>query len=115
MKSVAQLRSLGDIRTIVSTHTRSVPRSKGSNYLETLCLGMEKNRLETELAWLTKRQRRIDKRLEEIRSSMTGLASQTLQEQAPISSPVTSPTDGTQVPEGDGSNPHKWRQMTIGY
>ena len=67
MKNVNDLRKLRDIRTGISTHSRSVSRTRGTPYLEILSLGMEKLRLETERAQLLRNKERIDRRLAEIR------------------------------------------------
>ncbi len=113
MRSVTQLKSLGDMRTIISTHTRSVPRHKGSNYLDILSLGMEKQRLEAELERLGKRQRRIQGRLSEIRAVMEELLSKVGNE-----SPCGLPTpvaDEKPAIGGNGSDSEKWRKMIIEY
>ncbi len=113
MKSVTQLKSLSDIRTIISTHTRSVPRHKGSNYLDILSLGMEKQRLEAELEWLSKRQRRIEGRLAEIRENMEKLLTNVGEESPSCPSAPTSTENHTR--EHSGSLATKWKKMTIEY
>jgi hypothetical protein len=70
MKRATELKTLGDIRTGISTHTRSVPRHKGSTYLDILSLGMEKLRLETGLGWLARRRGRQEQRLQEVQEIM---------------------------------------------
>lgn len=113
MKSVTQLKSLGDMRTIISTHSRSVPRHKGSNYLDILSLGMEKQRLEAELEWLGKRQRRIQGRLGEIRVVMEELLSK-VGDESPGGLPT--PVAGEKPAIGsNSSDSEKWKKMTIEY
>lgn len=113
MKSVTQLKSLGDMRTIISTHSRSVPRHKGSNYLDILSLGMEKQRLEAELEWLGKRQTRIQGRLSEIRAVMEELLSK-VGDESPCGLPAPVP-DEKQAIGSNGSDSKKWKKMTIEY
>lgn len=113
MNSITQTKGLGDIRTIISTHTRSVPRHKGSLYLDILSVGMEKLRLETELAWLARRQRRIDGRLEEIREAMSDLADQAKAEgAAPPSDPAAA---GSKRGDGNIPSPRRWPTLAIEY
>jgi hypothetical protein len=70
MTDNSELKGLRDIRTCISTHSRSTSRHKGTPYLEILALGMERLHLEAELARVAKRQRRIETRLEEMRQVM---------------------------------------------
>lgn len=111
MKSITQTRSLGDMRTSISAHARSAPRQGGSTYLEVYLLDKEKQRLETELAVLDKRQKRIEGRLGEIRQAVEGLLNKA--EQKPSAS--VSGTGEGQPPEVKGSDPRKWRTMTVRY
>ncbi|MEW6034234.1 MAG: hypothetical protein AB1603_05215 [Chloroflexota bacterium] len=108
MKSVTQMKSLGDMRTTISTHARSTPRQKGSTFLEVYLLDKEKQRLETELGMLIKRQRRIEGRLREVRGAMDRLLVKGQQEgQAPPDLSVT--------PGDKGHEPRQWKRMTVGY
>lgn len=66
MRSATQIKSLGDVRTTISTHARAAPRREGSVHLEIYLLDKEKQRLQTEFAMLQKRQRRIETRLVEL-------------------------------------------------
>lgn len=66
MKTVTETKGLRDIRTAISSHTRSTSRHKGTPYLEILSLGMEKLRLSTELSQINDRVGRIEARLNEI-------------------------------------------------
>jgi len=115
MKRPPELKTLGDIRTIISTHTRSVPRHKGSTYLDILSLGMEKLRLETELGWQARRRGRLEHRLQEVQEVMGKRLVELQHEPPPAGLPPT-PTGGQNHPlvavEANGGC---WRSMTIGY
>lgn len=113
MKSVTQLKSLGDIRTTISTHARSTPRQQGSTYLEVYLLDKEKQRLETELAMLTKRQKRIERRLDEIGESMKWLMSKRDQEESRVE-PSGSPATGARRDRGAVASA-AWKKMTVEY
>ncbi|MBI2936032.1 MAG: hypothetical protein HYY31_04410 [Chloroflexi bacterium] len=113
MISVTQLKSIGDIRTTISTHTRSTPRHKGSTYLDILSLGMEKQRLETELVWMDRRRGRIERRLGEIAESMEKLLNEAEQDNAATTSALV--LDREPRANGSASNAGKWRRMTIDY
>jgi len=113
LKSVTQLKSLGDIRTTISTHARSVPRHKGSTYLEILSRGLEKQRLDSEQDWMARRQGRIDKRLQEIRELMNLLLAKVDQEINEIDSPGS--IEGRPAAAGNGTHPPGWKKLTIHY
>ena len=70
MNAASGPRTLADVRTSISTHGRAAPRRAGSAHLEAYLMDREKQRLETELAALAKRQRRIAGRLGEIQQAM---------------------------------------------
>jgi chromosome segregation ATPase len=112
MRSVTQLKSLGDIRTTISTHARSTPRQGGSTYLQVYLLDMERQRLQTELLLLTRRQRRLDARLAEIREEM-----ERLKQEAGSSSGLSpaTPMVGKGSAENNPSGGQRWREMTVGY
>lgn len=112
MRSVTQLKSLGDIRTTISTHARSTPRQRGSTYLQVYLLDMERQRLQTELLMLTKRQRRINARLAEIHEEMGRL-----KQEAGSSSGLSlaAPVAGKGLAENNPSDGQRWREMTVGY
>jgi len=109
MKSVTQLRSLGDIRTAVSTHTRSTPRHKGSTYLDILSLGMEQLRLETEQAWLARRRRRIERRVREIQENMGGFLAEVQQTLVPQDPQAVRASEPAVAPQGN------WNTISVGY
>ena len=115
MKRATELKTLGNIRTIISTHTRSVPRHKGSTYLDVLSLGMEKLRLEMELGMLNRRRGRLEQRLQEVQEIM-GRRLLEMQQELPAAAPPPTPPNGQNHPprevEADGG---RWRSMTIGY
>lgn len=115
MRSVTQLKSLGDLRTTISTHARSTPRNKGSSYLEIYLLDTERQRLETELDMLAKRQRRIEGRLGEIQVAKEKMLSRGQQKVADDTGPLGSTAGENRTPESCNSNSGKWRKMTIEY
>lgn len=106
MISITQIKSLGDMRTTISTHARSAPRQQGSTYLEVYLLDKERQRLETELSMLAKRQRRVEARLGEISKAV-----ERLKAQAPDSPPGAEAKAGALVPPVPG----RWRSLTVGY
>jgi hypothetical protein len=108
MRNVSRAKGVADMRTAVSTHYRSASRHEGTPYLEILALGMEKLRLEKELAMLGKREERIRKRLAEIKTLMETRVSRVQDDDPPRSN--TSPS-GEQPAPGGGP----WRKMTVGY
>ncbi len=65
MKSVSDIKGVGDLRTAVSTHLRSTPWLKGTPYQEVFAFGMEKLRLEQELEMRAKRLERTRRRLDD--------------------------------------------------
>jgi hypothetical protein len=115
MTRVTELKTLGDMRTIISTHTRSVPRHKGSTYLDVLSLGMEKLRLETQLAWHARRQGRLELRLQELQETMGKRLLEMQQELPAAVPPPASPNGQDHPPRAPEENGGHWRSMTIGY
>jgi len=114
MKSITQTKSLGDMRTSISTHNRSSPRREGSTYLEVYLLDREKHRLETELSVLAKRRGRIEMRLSEIREGIAKLTSKE-QEGSPTSrSPTPTHSEITALGEC-APDSREWRRMTVDY
>jgi hypothetical protein len=115
MKRATEMKTLGDIRTGVSTHTRSVPRHKGSTYLDILSLGMEKLRLETQLTWAARRRERMERRLNEIQEVMSQRLVE-MQQELPASAPPPTPPGGqNRIPTEVGADGGHWRSMTIEY
>lgn len=115
MRSATQLKSLGDVKTIISTHARSTPRLQGSTYLEVYLLNIEGRRLQTELSMLAKRQHRIETRLQEIQEATGTLLDHGQQEHNPEAGP-TPPAPELERPTLDNAfPPHRWRRMTVEY
>jgi hypothetical protein len=115
MKRATEMKTLGDIRTIISTHTRSVPRHEGSTYLDILSLGMEKLRLETELGWMARRRGRLEHRFQELQEVMGKRLLELQREQPAASIPPTPPGGQKHVPLELEENGGRWRSMTIEY
>ena len=117
MKSITEAKGLGDIRTAISTRARSASRQKSSAYLDILALGMEKMRLETELAWMGKRQKRLEERFRENQAAMEKLLSQAQQDQG-ASLPAASQDSGERRTH-ESAHPvqrgRSWRSMTVEY
>jgi hypothetical protein len=73
---------------------------------------MERQRLQTELTMMTKRQRRINIRLAEIHEQMTKLK----QDAEPFLEPSAGGPSGEQGPSrGNQAHGGRWREMTVGY
>lgn len=115
MKRATELKTLGDVRTSISTHTRSVPRHKGSTYLDILSLGMEKLRLETGLGWLARRRGRQEQRLQEVQETMGKRLLEMQQELPAAAPPPTQPGGQDHTPREAENNGGRWRSMTIEY
>ncbi len=116
MKSVTQLKNLGDMRTTISTHARSTPRLKGSTYLEVYLLDKERQRLETEREMLAKRQQRIEARLEEIRQAtalLLGKVEQSSVPPAPL--PPGAEESGVRSARGKAADVQQWKTLAISY
>ena len=111
MKSITQIKSLGDTKTGISAHVRSAPRREGSTFLEVFLLDKERQRLEMEMAMLNKRQRRIMGRLAEIRDEVDKRIGQSASGE-PLAARLSA--DGS---ASDRVAPKRgqWRQMTIEY
>ena len=114
MKSVTEIKSLGDVRTGISAHARSAPRRKGSTYLEVYLLDKERQRLETELAVLARRQRRIEGRLGEIWEVM-GRAAAKAREESAGSRPPASAAGEIRTAEPSRADASRWKTMTAEY
>jgi UTP:GlnB (protein PII) uridylyltransferase len=81
VKNLNQIKSLGDVRTTISTHSGSVPMRKESVFLRVNQLNKERQLLETKLFWLSKSQRQIEVKLSEIRSALEKMMSLLRQEE----------------------------------
>ncbi|MBI4289401.1 MAG: hypothetical protein HY671_13370 [Chloroflexi bacterium] len=114
MKSVTQMKSLGDMRTIISTHARSTPHETGSTYLEVYLLDKERQRLETEMSMLNKRQGRIQGRLDEISKAVEELVA--ARRAATSEGQAKGCIDGkSQVRAGSGAGPGRLVKVNVEY
>lgn len=114
MRNVTELRSLGDIRTTISTHIRSTPRHKGTAYLEMLSLRMEEQRLRSELMALGRRQKRIELRLGEIRDQMGKLLGKVEEERSQMPGVPAGGAEPAFTPRVAGI-PRKLRTLPVEY
>ena len=115
MKSVTEIKSLGDVRTHISTHARSAPRRKGATYLEVYLLDKERQRLETELTALSRHRSRIEPRLQEIRASLGNLVRKAQEEGSLKPGPAASPSEEKPRPKARGSHPQEWTTIPVEY
>lgn len=115
MKSVNQMSGLGDMKTTISTHSRSTPRQKGSTFLDVYLLDKERQRLESEMAMLKKRQRRIEVRLGDIRQAMGGLLSDSPAPATATPAPDVMSDKGDKGNKDSGGVWHRWRQVPAEY
>ena len=114
MSSTSDLKGLRDIKTAISTHSRSASRHKATPYLEISSFGLEKLRLETELARLAKRQGRIEPRLGEIRQ-LLGERVTRIQEEQPETDPAGKAGVDERATEARRSVPPNLRTMKVEY
>lgn len=115
VKSITELKGLHDVRTVISAHTRSASRHKGTPYLEIMSLGMEKLRLDTELARLTRFRTRIEGRLDEIRDFMEDRLNTVREEDSAANGSPAESTRGNRAQGGAGAAPRNWRTMKVEY
>lgn len=109
MRNVSQVKSVQDMRTTISAHVRATPPRKDSTYLDVYLLAKEKERLQTELGMLLKRQKRIEGRLEEIHEGMDKLLDKEEHDKKSLRI-RDHPSDGP-----TGSDDSKWRNLAVGY
>jgi len=114
MKSVTEIKSLGDIRTATSHHISAKPPLKGTTYLDLYLLDKEKQRLEKQLFCMGQRQRRINERLSEIRKGMEELA-ESAQEEQMVNKPSATTAAGEQVAPIQQRGGRQWKKMALDY
>ena len=114
MRSITQIKSLADAKTGISTHARSAPRREGATYLDVFLLDKERQRLETELAMLAKRQHRIEVRLGELQDAMSRQVGKA-QASALATPRPTSAGAESRRPEAGIVDSEKWRRLTVDY
>lgn len=115
MKGLTQMKSLADLKTPITTHTRSAPRREGTTYLEVFLLEKERQRLEMELAALATRQQRIAGRLEALREVIVERVSTAQQGAQAIFLPPVSPPPANPAYAEPGSFSGQWRTIPIEY
>lgn len=115
MKSVTEIKSLGDMRTIISTRSRSTPRQKGSTYLEVYLLDKERQRLGSELAMLAKRRKRIETRLGEIHEAMQKHLGKAKDHDSAEQLPSACAAGEREACQDHACDPQKLKKMTIEY
>jgi septal ring factor EnvC (AmiA/AmiB activator) len=81
MRTIQQLPTLSDIKSVRSIGATSIPKIKRPIHLDLYVLGMEKSRLEKELAALIKRRNTIKKNLSGVNDQIEKLQKQTYEQQ----------------------------------
>lgn len=81
MKSIRELPTLGDIKSVRSVGATSIPKAKRPIHLEMYVLAKEKDRLTNELAALDKRRNTVTKNLTGVRKQLRKLQEEALVEQ----------------------------------
>jgi hypothetical protein len=81
MRTIQQLPNLSDIKSVRSIGATSIPKIKRPAYLDLYALGMEKSRLEKELAALNKRRNTVMRSLADVSSQVEKLQKQTYEQQ----------------------------------
>lgn len=113
MRSVNDIKSLGDVKSAISSHARAMPRLKGSTYLDVFLLDKERQRLETELAMLDKRKRRIEQRVAEIQQAMEKMISRA--QAASAAGAGESAGEPSAPATSRETGPGAWRTLSIEY
>ena len=106
-------RGLSDLRTATSSRLHAKPPQKGAEYLNLYLLDKESQRLETELAGLEHRRKRIQAHLEEIRKAMgkAHQGAQGAQQERLFPSSVLVPPG----PDKGGCHHPQWKKMAVDY
>ncbi|OHB78566.1 MAG: hypothetical protein A2Z25_14790 [Planctomycetes bacterium RBG_16_55_9] len=81
MKSMQQLPTLNDIKSVRSVGATSIPKAKRPIYLELYVLGKERDRLVKELATLNKRRSTVTKNLTLVGEQIKELHKEALKQQ----------------------------------
>jgi hypothetical protein len=81
MRTIQQLPNLSDIKSVRSIGATSIPKIKRPAHLDLYVLGMEKSRLEKELAALNKRRSTVMRNLADVSSQVEKLQKQTYEQQ----------------------------------
>jgi hypothetical protein len=81
MKTLQQLPNLSDIKSVRSIGATSIPKIKRPAHLDLYVLGMEKSRLEKELAALNKRRSTVMRSLADVSTQVEKLRKQTYEQQ----------------------------------
>lgn len=113
MRNVSEIRSVEDMRTTTTGHIRSTPPRKDSTYLDVYLLSKEKQRLETELRMLVKRQTRIEGRLGELHEALDKLLEKADHDKRGIPRLREGASDVNQSTDDEGLL--KWKNLTVEY
>jgi hypothetical protein len=81
MKTIQQLPNLSDIKSVRSIGATSIPKIKRPAHLDLYAFGMEKSRLEKELAALNKRRSTVKKNLAGVNEQIERLQKQMCEQQ----------------------------------
>ncbi len=115
MKGVVDVKGVRDIRTGISTRSRSASRHKGTPYLEILSLGMQKLRLSAEIERLTERLERTDSKLEEVRNSLQKRLVMVGEESPSGANPRPRPVGMPRSAEQGPARSRPWKTMAVEY
>ena len=81
MITIQQLPTLSDIKSVRSISATSIPKIKRPTHLDLYVLGMEKSRLEKELAALNKRRNTVKNNLSGVNNQIEKLQKQAYEQQ----------------------------------
>lgn len=115
MKDVTTTKGLSELRTATTSRLHSKPAKKGTAHLDLYLLSMERQRLETELARLEKRRRRIHEHLAEIRRAMDALLQAAEQEGSSQAHFTGLEAEEGQPVPASSPNKRQWKRMTLDY
>jgi len=113
MKAVTA-KGLSDLRTATTTRVRSRPRHKGTAHLNIYLLSMERQRLETELRCLEKRQANIHERLGKICQEMGEFQQETEQERLSSEPLINIGAEGKQLAPTQCKR-RPWKKIALDY
>ena len=108
-KGVTDIPGLSTMRTLHSTGRRSIPRgNQSSAYIDLYMLTKEKERLEKEVSMIGRRNRIIERRLEDIEKETVALKAREAKKLTGGAIAVRK-----SIPAVEGRTPKDWKRMAL--